>query len=155
MILVNKQGDLLKEELDVIIHQANCFHTMGGGVALQIREKYPEAYEADCKTMRGDLNKLGSFSWAHTLDGKIVINMYSQFRYGREKRHTDYDAMEQALPRIIDFIQKEVGAKCKVGIPYKIGCQLGGGDFNIVEDIFIKHFNKTDLQLYIVEFPHY
>ena len=35
------KGDLLKSDVPAIIHQCNCFHTMGGGIAVQIASKYP------------------------------------------------------------------------------------------------------------------
>ena len=57
-------GDLLKladeGHFDLIAHGANCFCVMGSGIAPQIKAKYPEAYEADCKTTAGDVNKLGT-----------------------------------------------------------------------------------------------
>ena len=34
-----------------------------GGIARTIRELYPEAYEADCQTKKGDRSKIGSFSY--------------------------------------------------------------------------------------------
>ena len=152
MLLTENCGNLLNENVDVIIHQANCFNTMGSGIAKQIREKYPEAYEVDCKTKRGDMNKFGSFSYTHTNDKKIIINMYSQYRYGYGEKHTDYDAMNKALPNIIKFIETKVKKDANVGIPKKLGCVLGGGDWNIVKEIFLKQFEPTQLHLHIVEF---
>jgi O-acetyl-ADP-ribose deacetylase (regulator of RNase III) len=74
-----------------IIHQANCFNTMGSGIACQIRQRYPEAYEADCKTISGDRSKLGKFSWVKTNDGKYhIYNCYSQYQYGRDQRQTSH-----------------------------------------------------------------
>jgi O-acetyl-ADP-ribose deacetylase (regulator of RNase III) len=45
-----------KLDIHAIIHQANCHCTMGSGIAKFIRERFPKAYEADCKTVKGDLN---------------------------------------------------------------------------------------------------
>lgn len=58
----NLIGLALSGEFDVIIHGCNCFHTMGAGIAKQIRQYFPEAYVADLHTGRGDLRKLGSYS---------------------------------------------------------------------------------------------
>lgn len=54
-------------EVSVIAHQTNCFNTMNSGVAKAIRQLYPEAYFADCKTVKGDYKKLGGFSMASTV----------------------------------------------------------------------------------------
>jgi O-acetyl-ADP-ribose deacetylase (regulator of RNase III) len=47
-------GDLLKLALeghfDVIVHGCNCQCAMGAGIALSIKNQFPEAYEADLRT---------------------------------------------------------------------------------------------------------
>ena len=44
-------GDLVKlaknGEFDVIVHGCNCECIMGGGIAKQIRQAFPTAYDAD------------------------------------------------------------------------------------------------------------
>lgn len=50
-------------DFDVIAHCANCFCTFGAGIALQIKETFPEAYVVDCETKAGDLAKLGTISY--------------------------------------------------------------------------------------------
>ena len=66
------KGDLIKlaEEgkFDVIIHGCNCFHAMGGGIAKQLADKYPQVEEVDRQTTFGDRNKLGSYSLEHALN---------------------------------------------------------------------------------------
>ena len=134
-----------------IIHQANCQNTMGSGIAKQIREKYPEAYEADCRTVRGDITKLGSFSWVKARDGKYIYNCYSQFRYGRDQRHTDYEAVYTGLSRIVDHAKSM--NLTSLALPYKMGCALGGGDWRIVNTIVevISESNPT-VDLYICRY---
>ena len=82
-------GDLLKladeEQFDIIVHGCNCFHTMGAGIAGQINDKYPEAFEADKDdTKYGDVTKLGTYSYAYIgslISGHLVqvVNMYTQY----------------------------------------------------------------------------
>jgi len=66
-------GDLFKlaeqGEFDIVIHGANCFCTMGSGVALTVKNNYPKAFLADQLTESGDQRKLGKFTQAH-IDGK-------------------------------------------------------------------------------------
>lgn len=134
-----------------IIHQANCQNTMGSGIAWFIRQKYPEAYEADCKTTAGDYNKLGTFSWTKTYDGKYVYNCYSQFRYGRDNRHTNYEAIYLGLCGIVGHA-KYLGLK-SVSLPHGMGCVQAGGSWRIVsaiiEDIFTEN---NDVDLYICKY---
>jgi hypothetical protein len=62
------QGDLLQMALagrfDVIIHGCNCLCAMGKGIALSIKQQFPEAYDADRRTERGARAKLGTISHA-------------------------------------------------------------------------------------------
>jgi O-acetyl-ADP-ribose deacetylase (regulator of RNase III) len=145
-LLVNQ--DIFNHSAQVILHQANCFTTMGSGIAAAIRGLYPEAYEVDCKTIRGDKNKLGTFSWVKgKRDGKIIINMYSQYNYGRESRKTNYEAFANGLEKVRDFmIEKKLQS---LSIPYKIGCNLGGGDYRIIEKIIEVTFENAPFDVFI------
>jgi O-acetyl-ADP-ribose deacetylase (regulator of RNase III) len=96
-------GDLialaLAGEFDVIVHGANCQCAMGAGIAKAIRERFPEAYEADLATPRGDRSKLGSISVASIARGGlnlIVVNAYTQFDYRGRGIKVDYDAIRSA-----------------------------------------------------------
>jgi O-acetyl-ADP-ribose deacetylase (regulator of RNase III) len=126
-------GDLVKdaEQFDVIAHCANCYCTMGAGIAPQIKAKFPEAYAADCATKKGDLNKLGTISYTETTK-PIVVNLYGQFDYtGRRSGNMDlnYDAIRSAIK-----LMKEKFSGKTFGMP-KIGAGLAGGDWSIIEKI--------------------
>ena len=84
-----RKGDVVeayaKGEIDILIHSCYCFNTMGSGVAKDIRAKYPQVYEADCKTKKGDVLKLGNFSrWVEVNsfeEFKVIYNLYGQYNY--------------------------------------------------------------------------
>ena len=135
-------------DCSVICHGCNCFHTMGSGIALAIKRKYPEAYMADMKqTTLGDPNKLGTFSKADCGD-KLIYNLYQQFRYGRDKMHLQYDALEQALIAMKSDLQVNDRYKIsKIGMP-RIGCSLAGGDWNVVKQIIERVFSEKDVYVY-------
>jgi O-acetyl-ADP-ribose deacetylase (regulator of RNase III) len=133
-------ANLLEEPLDGIIHQANCMHIMGGGIALRIRNKWPEAYEADLKTPKSDPKKLGTFSVAILPSNFHIFNMYSQFGIGF-KRETNYTAVVEGLEKIRDFAI-ENGLK-KLGLPKYMGCRLGGGHWPVVRAIIEEVFETT------------
>lgn len=140
--------DIFRHPAQVILHQANCFTTMGSGIAASIRGLYPEAYEADCRTIKGDSKKLGTFSWAKTKrDNKIIINMYSQYNYGRESRKTNYEAFANGLERVRDFLLEK--KLTSLSIPYKIGCNLGGGNWNVVKTIIYETLSNQPFDVFI------
>jgi O-acetyl-ADP-ribose deacetylase (regulator of RNase III) len=128
-------GNLLKladeGNFDVIGHGCNCFHVMESGIAPQIKAKYPDAYTADCATTKGDINKLGTISYAE-MPNITVVNIYSQFdTKGRRqgKIDLDYDALRSGLR-----LMKNKFSGKRFGIN-KIGSGLAGGDWTIIEKI--------------------
>jgi len=129
------KGDLLNlaEEglFDVIIHGCNCQCNMGSGIAKTIKDRYPQAFEADCETTKGDKNKLGDYTYSKVGKNKnfTLINAYTQYSYSRDKVDVDYDALRNVFSKIKrDFLGK------KIGYPL-IGAGLAGGDWKIIEAI--------------------
>lgn len=131
-------GNLLKMAdeglFDVIVHGCNCWCNMGAGIALQIARKYPQVYEADQQTVRGDRSKLGSYTKALCFTKTpivkpfIIINAYTQ--YGCDARK-NVDLFEyEAFRTILDKLYEEYGAY-RIGFPY-IGMGLAGGDSKII-----------------------
>ena len=110
-------GNIIKyKNLDIILHQANCFHTMLAGVARYLLDAYPIIGIEDKKTKYGDLNKLGHYTACLTdLPNDIIIfNIYSQFKPGSSKDLPDNDVdsasnrlkyLECALKSIADNIE--------------------------------------------------
>ena len=143
------KGDLLKlakaGEFDVIIHGCNCFCRMGAGIAAQIADQLPAAYEADKKTKYGDKSKLGNYSMAIVCVFQsaafTVVNAYTQYRHdGRLKGEmdVDYDAVRSVMRKI-----NEDFAGGRIGYP-AIGSDLAGGDWNIISGIIDQELVDVD-----------
>lgn len=126
------QGDLLELAdtgiFDVIIHGCNCFNTMGAGIALQIKNKYPEAYEVDKNTIKGHKDKLGTYTSAQ-IGNLTIINAYTQYRPGLNDLSENYSAIHNVMKKIAVDCQGK-----RIGLPF-IGAGLAGGDWNIIKDI--------------------
>ena len=146
-------GDLLNCEANHIAHVANCQCVFGAGIARQIREQYPEAYEADLETKKGDRNKLGTFSSAHVLDeNKFIYNLYGQFGYGGGIRNLDYPALEKSLWSLRDHLEGKQGVDIILGFPTRIGCGLAGGSWDIVKPLVEKMFSTANFETIWVEY---
>lgn len=141
-------GDLIKlaerGEFDVIIHGCNCFHAMGGGIAKQLADRYPEVAEADRRTEYGDPNKLGSSSHCMVNTGErqfIVENVYTQYSWSNGKDVFDYYAFQKFLDDTVKYF--EFGwmgfkdEKAKLGFP-QIGAGLAGGDWERISKMIEK-----------------
>lgn len=130
------QGDLLKlapaGEFDVIVHGCNCQCTMGAGIAKSIKSLFPEAYEADCQTKKGDREKLGTISQASVVRDGIkltIVNAYTQFQWRGPGVKADYNAIRSAMRAIKNEFTGQ-----RIGYPL-IGAGLAGGDWSIIEEI--------------------
>lgn len=146
------KGDLIELtkqfKFDVILHGANIYHTMGAGVARQIKENFPDAYIADKATKHGDFSKIGTWSCCvykqRVLDKDkycTIINAYTQSAFSNGIIDVfDYDGFGAIL--------KDISDKCphqSIGMPL-IGCGLAGGNkeriLKIIEDT-IGHMDVT------------
>jgi O-acetyl-ADP-ribose deacetylase (regulator of RNase III) len=141
------KGDLVKMgmagEFDVICHGANCFHTMGAGIARQIALYLPMAYEEDKRTSYGDKSKLGTISVAKYMVSMVqplfIINAYTQFDF-RGKMNADYNAIRSCFKNVAHMFKDD---NVKIGYPM-IGCGLAGGDWNVVSKIIEEELKGMD-----------
>lgn len=161
---VNKiKGNLLDfpEDINVIVHCANCQNTFGSGIAAQIREEYPVAYEADTKhhelCKKDGKQQLGTYSVATLVNGKRIINLYAQNLFGTSHRQVDYEAFYVGLEDIRDVLEKatKAGRPWNLGIPYKIASDRAGGNWTIIETMINELFKDSPVKCYIVEWDGY
>jgi O-acetyl-ADP-ribose deacetylase (regulator of RNase III) len=132
-MLKHTQGNLLDlaeaGEFDLVVQGCNCFNTMGGGIAREIRERYPQAMLADNETVRGDYNKLGNYTLARASVAEFdIINAYTQYNMSTGEDVFEYAAFELILQKLTHAY----GDK-RIGLPY-IGMGLAGGDANIITE---------------------
>lgn len=133
---------------DVFVHGCNCFCTMGKGIAPQVKKNFPEAYEADLQTVKGDRKKLGSYSFAYIKKYKLdIVNAYTQYDYRKTYDGTDinidYDAIREVFSRL-----NVAYRYCKMAIPM-IGAGLAGGDWKLIEKIINEETPNLEITLFI------
>jgi O-acetyl-ADP-ribose deacetylase (regulator of RNase III) len=131
------QQDLLLITDGYIGHSCNCMGAMGG-LAGAIKAKYPIVYDEYLKYLKS-LNTrrqaLGTIQEVVITDNFRVLNMFGQFGYGRKDANhmTDYNAFREIAKELNTWSKDK---QSKLYLPYMLGCGLGGGDWNIVQDIF-------------------
>lgn len=147
MPIIERKGDLLAADMDVLAHGCNCLCTMGAGIARAIATKYPEALAVDLQTIKGDKSKLGSFTKCRTKDSKVIFNLYTQYTYGFGLQ-LDYVALSMALHNLKNWLDlHDPTTKLKLGMP-RIGCGLAGGDWKLVREQIEMIFNNRDVYVY-------
>jgi len=147
------RGDIFEAPVDIIIHQTNCFNTMGTGIAKEIKKRYPRAAQVDRLTEKGDYKKLGLFTVAmpDAKQDRYIINLYGQFFYGRNKCYTDYKALKRGFENVRSWLESMEMIDAVVGIPFGIGCGNAGGDWKTVKEIIFDVFNKSKIQVLICQ----
>lgn len=159
------KGNLLDATEDVIMHQVNCQGVMNSGVAKQIREKWPEVFEeyrSFCRKygMR-NFDPLGRVQIVEINSPNIaskkqfVANVFAQRFYGRNgKRFTDYDAFRSAVRdlgltlRYAKETQAFMHSSPSIAAPYKIGCGLGGGNWDTILEIIEEELGDFNIVIY-------
>jgi O-acetyl-ADP-ribose deacetylase (regulator of RNase III) len=134
---------------------------MGSGIAPQIKQAFPEAWEADRRTNPGLESKLGCVSKAyHKLEnGKdlLVVNSYTQYAYGGPKGtvHANYGAIRSCFQKIKKLAEMELdyiaGDVVRVGFP-KIGAGLAKGDWSIISTIINEELDCDFIFPILVEY---
>lgn len=118
-----------------LCQQVNCRKTMGAGLALQIKNKWPIVFE---RYMKFD-PKLGDVDIIPIDSGKLwVVNVYGQDRPGTLSRKTNYGAVSKALFRLSNVYHIHRDAEDKsspVYFPWGIGCGRGGGDWAVISEM--------------------
>jgi O-acetyl-ADP-ribose deacetylase (regulator of RNase III) len=132
-MLKHAKGNLLdmaeNGDFDIIVQGCNCFNTMGGGIAREIRERYPYVACVDAKTIKGDFNKLGNWTSEKVYKNNAcftIINAYTQYNMSRGTDVFEYAAFELILQKLLHAY----GDK-RIGLPY-IGMGLANGDKDVI-----------------------
>ena len=142
--------------INAIAHSCNTQNVMGGGIASQIKKRYPSCYSSDCHAMMEGKNTLGNFSfaWTDASQSKGIYNMYNQDRIGGE-RAVNYEAFYTALETVVGDLewQSNHDEEQKVlGLPYGVSCGLAGGNWMIVREIIEDVISNSSIKCYIVKF---
>lgn len=148
------------DKVCIVIHQVNCKGIMGAGLAKEVRSLYPMAYDYYMHKCNNDgygERSLGSAQFVLVADTerniRYIVNLFGQNEYGRDKRYTSYDAIASGLQEVKDFIRSHVLAKgygVVVRIPYRMGCGLGGGEWDIVYSIIKSAFDNEPYDVDII-----
>jgi O-acetyl-ADP-ribose deacetylase (regulator of RNase III) len=116
---------------DIVVQGCNCFNTMGGGIAREIRERYPVAASVDMETVKGDYRKLGT--WTECDAGETnrftIVNAYTQYNMSQGTDVFEYNAFQLILEKLAFVYPGK-----RFGLPY-IGCGLAGGEQETIVDM--------------------
>jgi O-acetyl-ADP-ribose deacetylase (regulator of RNase III) len=153
-------GDLLDSDERIIAQGCNSHGVDGAGLALAIRNRYPECSKVYRKEYEQFGLPLGSaviwHNWKNLLsDGKpslIIANCITQKNMGSQKGkvYCDYDAIAESMKTTADYA-KFLGYKSLGTV--LIGAGLAQGDWKIIAPILrdISEEINIDINVYIID----
>lgn len=135
-------GDITTVTSGYIAQQVNAQGVMNSGVAKALRAKYPQVWEdyhsLIYQPVPHSAQFMGQVIYTHIDKDLTVASIVGQQYYGRETiKYTSYDALDLGFSKLGEAARKTERA---IAVPL-IGCGLGGGDWNVVQEI-IKHRTK-------------
>ena len=154
-------GNLFDTNAKFICHQVNCMGKMESGVALQVKQKFPHVYEEYKKIASQEMlgkvqiiptkieylgNDCGSILIPYT--EQWICNLFGQNNYGYDgNQYTSIDALRKCFKYMNSrLFEKNNNYGAKIAMPYKIGCDRGGADWNEVFNLIQQEFN-SDVQI--------
>jgi O-acetyl-ADP-ribose deacetylase (regulator of RNase III) len=159
-------GDLLEAKELVIGHQVNCLGIMGGGLARLIKERYPvvfDEYSLLCKINQKGRSLMGYCQMVEVVDEetrehtlfadpnhqpkiiRIVANLFGQHEIGTDRKRTEEPFLRKALESMKEMAMKK---GYSVALPYQLGSNLGGGDWNEILGIIKEVFHDYPVTIY-------
>jgi len=148
------KGDATKPQRNpaMILSIVNDVGLYGAGFTASLDKRWPIVGDEYRRLMNSKSPPaLGDIASVKVRNGIVVINMWAQHGVGRNKQRVDYVALEQCLENVARYIRKTY-LGYSIHIP-RIGCGLGGGDWDVVEtlidtafydicDVFVYTFKK-------------
>lgn len=136
-MIETRTGNVLNIETGIIVHGCNCQGVMGAGIALEIKNRFPDVFYIYDKLHRTQGLKLGEISFAEVAPNKFIINANTQDKCGGDRRYVSYDAVADCFAEVFKFakaIEQHRGIKLDIVFP-AIGSGLAGGDWKIIYGI--------------------
>ena len=143
------KGDMFLTVCMAIGHGANCEGYMGAGIALEIRHRFPFAFQQYKKACQSGLFVPGVTQTVQCED-KIIVNMATQAKIRRR------DGSGGAKKEWIEKCLRNISCNYKkwgynsIAMPI-VGCSLGGCSWTDIRPVFEKIFKDCDLKVVVYE----
>lgn len=130
------QGDIFSTHLNAIAHGVNCKGVMGAGIALEVKRRYPEAYNGYVRYLnRYDPIQYTAIGTMHPYPvpgtNLHILNCFTQVDTAKQRGEVaiSYQAIFTSFS-VAGLYCKENGIK-ELAIP-QVGAGLGGGNWKII-----------------------
>ena len=144
MTLEHATGDLFDLTLPALAHGCNCSGSMAGGIAVSFRALDERMYQEYAARCRAGTFRLGDVMAWELEDGRVVYNLATQQRPGRDAR---LDAIATSVAAML--LDAEARGLDRVGVP-RLGAGIGGLDWPAVESVLADAAAASRVTLVVV-----
>lgn len=126
--------NIFDSDCGAIVNTINCVGVMGGGLAKQFRERYPEMnadYQNACA--RGQIQIGKMWNWYSHPDKRWLINFPTKDDW------RDPSKLRYVTEGLVDLRKVVEDLKVSIAIP-PLGCGLGGLEWKFVEPLITSTF---------------
>lgn len=130
-----KQGNLLKEDAEVLVNAVNCVGVMGKGIALQFKQAFPEnfqQYKKACDAKELQPGRMFTVPTGKLFTPKYIINFPTKSHWKSQSKIEDIHTGLKAL--VLEVQQLGITS---IAIP-ALGCGNGGLDW-----VEVKHLIES------------
>lgn len=145
-------GDIF-EQPGVLVHQTNCRSTHAAGLAASVFGRFPKAntysdWHRTRKYGACDVFDVSEYGTAVT----YVVNMNAQWYPGRVKTGENYPERHVRFSECLLELQGLVHTHKwkRVNFPYRIGCGLAGGNWDVYVGMIDKFARSVEADVYVV-----
>lgn len=134
------EGDLFASGADVLAHGCNTYGSMGRGIAVAFRDRWPEMfrkYNLHCKRDPEDLHAT-CFLWENP-EGPNVACLFTQHQWAAEPVYIEYALQDLA---------EQMGHKGTLALP-AIGCGVAKTsqmNLDVLKEICEKVFGDSEIE---------
>lgn len=158
MLKIQENSNIFEVKRGFIMHQTNCLGAHGG-LAGAIFSRWPNALKDYLDTVKKSTDNpfalLGRWTTSSLDSNLSLINFFGQVEPSREYRTTQYYAYIDRLPVLRKRLEclKQNYAFVELNIPYRLGCGLAGGDWNMMYKILDDALGTASFDVIIHKLP--
>lgn len=138
-LTIIRNGSILNSSCDTIVNPINCVGVMGKGLALELKNKFPNMFERYVNLCKNNLIEIGKlWLYCDVESDKKILNFPTKKHW---KEDSKYEYIELGMEKFV-LTYKDKGIK-NIAFPM-IGCGNGNLDKEKVLSIITKHLFKCD-----------
>ena len=134
------KGNIFDSKMETIVNPVNCIGVMGKGLALEFRKRYPALFLSYKSACARKLISPGKVYVSNQQDKKVLLFP--------TKEHWKYPSKNEYIDSGLGYFSKNYKALKITSCAFpRIGCGLGGLEWEKVKALIEKHLGDLDIEI--------